>query len=136
MQEPQGSKPKHTITPATQYCLSMSNIADYKTELRDRTMEMQEGMMQISREQGELMKFMVRIAKAKKGIEIGTFTGYSSICFAEGVGADGHLLCLDVSEKYTDIAREYWKKAGVEDRITLKLGPALETLEEMVKDES
>ena len=79
---------------------------------------------------------MVRIAHAKKGIEVGTFTGYSSISFAEGIGPDGHLLCLDVSKEFTDIARKYWKKAGVEDRITLKLGPAKDTLKEMVEDES
>lgn len=63
---------------------------------------------------------------------MGTYTGYSSICFAEGVGHDGHLLCLDISKEFTDIARKYWKKAGVEDRITLQLGPAADTLKAMV----
>ena len=92
--------------------------------------------MQINQEQGELMKFMVKIAHAKKGIEIGTFTGYSSVCFAEGIGPDGHLLCLDVSEEFTEMARVYWKEAGLEDRVSLKLGPAVETLKSMVEDES
>ena len=82
------------------------------------------------------MKFMLKITHAKKGIEVGTFTGYSSICFAEGIGPDGHLLCLDVSKEFTDVARAYWKKAGVEDRITLKLAPAVDTLKAMVEDES
>lgn len=97
---------------------------------------MPHGVMQINHEQGELMKFMVKIAHAKKGIEVGTFTGYSSICFAEAIGPDGHLLCLDVSKEYTDVARAYWEEGGFQNRITLKLGPAIDTLKAMVEDES
>lgn len=117
------------------YALSMSKLSDLKTELKEKTLAMPNGTMQIDQEQGELMKFIVRTAGAKRGIEIGTFTGYSSICFAEAIGPEGHLLCCDVSEEWTSIAREYWKRAGLEDRITLKLAPAIQTLNELVKDE-
>ena len=103
----------------------MSKLSDLKKELTEKTLSMPRGSMQIDQEQGELMKFIVRAAGAKKGIEIGTFTGYSSICFAEAIGPDGHLLCCDVSEDWTSMAREYWKRAGVEDRITLKIAPAI-----------
>ena len=82
-------------------------------QLRAHTMELQRGGMISSVEQGELFKFLVKISRAKKGIEIGTFTGYSALCFAEGMELSGKLLALDVSKEYTDIAQSYWKMAGV-----------------------
>ncbi|MGH7906626.1 MAG: O-methyltransferase [Candidatus Binataceae bacterium] len=84
--------------------------------------------MQISREEGTLMAILVRAIGAKSAIEIGTFTGYSSLCVARALPADGHLLCCDVSEEWTALARGYWQKAGVANKITLKIGPALDTL--------
>ena len=84
--------------------------------------------MQIAPEQGTLMTILARAIGARHAIEVGTFTGYSAICVARALPADGNLLCCDVSKEWTAIARRYWRKASVEDRITLKIAPALETL--------
>lgn len=84
--------------------------------------------MQIGPEQGMFMTLFTRMTGASHGIEIGTFTGYSSICIARGLSAQGRLICCDVSEEWTSVARAYWDKAGLADRIELRLGPALDTL--------
>lgn len=85
--------------------------------------------MQIGPEQGTFMTMMARTLRARDAVEIGTFTGYSSICVAHGLDPrNGSLLACDVSEEWTDVARRYWDLAGVADRIELRLGPALETL--------
>ncbi|MGH7935313.1 MAG: O-methyltransferase [Candidatus Binataceae bacterium] len=86
------------------------------------------GMMRIAPEQGTFMTMLARAIGTRNAIEIGTFTGYSSICIARGLPEDGRLLCCDVSEQWTAIARRYWEKAGVDGKITLKLGSALETV--------
>ncbi len=85
-------------------------------------------IMQISPEQGSFMTMFTRLIGARDAVEIGTFTGYSSLAIARGLPADGHLLCCDVSEEWTDTARRYWGRAGVSDRITLEIGPAADTL--------
>jgi caffeoyl-CoA O-methyltransferase len=85
-------------------------------------------MMQIAPEQGTLMAILVRAIGAAAAIEIGTFTGYSSLCVARALGPDGRLLCCDVSDEWTSVARRYWERAGVAERIELRLAPALETL--------
>lgn len=84
--------------------------------------------MQIGPEQGAFTTMLTRLCGAREVVEIGTFTGYSSICFARGLPEGGRLLALDVSEEWTSVARRYWERAGVADRITLRLGPALESL--------
>jgi len=84
--------------------------------------------MQIGPEQGTFMTLLTRLMRARDAIEIGTFTGYSSICVARGLGEGGKLLCCDVSEEWTSVARRYWEKAGVADRIELRIGPGLDTL--------
>jgi predicted O-methyltransferase YrrM len=84
--------------------------------------------MQIAPEQGTFMTILARAIGVRSAIEIGTFTGYSSICIARALPTGGRLLCCDVSEEWTAIARRYWERAGVADRITLRIGPALETL--------
>jgi caffeoyl-CoA O-methyltransferase len=84
--------------------------------------------LQIGPEQGTFMTLLTRLAGARRAIEVGTFTGYSSICIARGLPADGRLICCDVSEEWTSIARAYWDRAGVADRVELRLGPALGTL--------
>jgi caffeoyl-CoA O-methyltransferase len=84
--------------------------------------------MQISHDEGELLTMLVRLTGARQALEVGTFTGYSSICIARGLPPDGHLLCCDVSDEYTSVARRYWARAGVADRIELRLAPAVETL--------
>src|ERR1700752_1558638 len=87
--------------------------------------------MQIGRDQGTFMTLLVAAIGARNAIEIGTFTGYSSICIARGLPEDGRLLCLDISEEWTSIARKFWTKAGVEKKIELRLGPALESLKKL-----
>ncbi|MDX2167375.1 MAG: class I SAM-dependent methyltransferase [Deltaproteobacteria bacterium] len=85
-------------------------------------------MMQIAPEQGSLMALLVRAIGARSAVEIGTFTGYSALCVARALGPEGRLLCCDISEEWTSIGRRYWQRAGVADRITLRLAPATETL--------
>jgi caffeoyl-CoA O-methyltransferase len=84
--------------------------------------------MQIAPEQGTLMGILAHAISAKSAIEVGVFTGYSSLCVARALPPDGKLLCLDVNEEWTSIARRYWERAGVASKITLKLAPAAETL--------
>ena len=87
--------------------------------------------MQIGPEQGALMTMLARLIGARNAVEVGTFTGYSAICIARGLTADGSLLCCDVSEEWTSVAREYWQRAGLADRIELRLAPAAQTLREL-----
>jgi caffeoyl-CoA O-methyltransferase len=91
--------------------------------------------LQIAPEEGTFLTLMARISRARSAIEVGTFTGYSSICIARGLGEGGRLLCCDVSEEWTSVARKYWEKAGLTDRIELRLGPALDTLRALPVDE-
>ncbi|MFF4127612.1 O-methyltransferase [Microbispora rosea] len=92
--------------------------------------------MQIAPEQGTLLTMLVRLSGARSAVEVGTFTGYSSICIARGLPADGRLIACDVSEEWTAVARRYWQKAGLDDRIELRLGPAADTLRAMPAGES
>jgi len=85
-------------------------------------------IMQIAREQGALLTLLAKIVGARTALEIGTFTGYSAICIARGLQPGGRLTCCDVSEEWTAIAKRYWTRAGLADRIELRLGPALDTL--------
>jgi caffeoyl-CoA O-methyltransferase len=93
-----------------------------------------ERSLAIAPEQGTLMTILARLAGARSALEIGTFTGYSSICLARGLTDDGHLLCCDLSEEWTSVARKYWERAGLTDRIELRLGPALKTVRSLPRD--
>jgi caffeoyl-CoA O-methyltransferase len=84
--------------------------------------------MQISHDEGELLTMLVQLVGATRAVEVGVFTGYSSICIARGLAPSGSLLCCDVSEEWTSVARRYWERAGVADRIELRIAPALDTL--------
>jgi len=84
--------------------------------------------MQIATEQGTFMGLLVAAIGARSAVEVGTFTGYSALCVARALPADGKLLCCDVNEQWTSVARRYWERAGVANKITLKLGPAADTL--------
>jgi caffeoyl-CoA O-methyltransferase len=90
--------------------------------------------MQISHDEGELLTMLVRLTGARQAVEVGTFTGYSSICIARGLPADGHLLCCDVSEEYTSVARRYWERAGLVEQVELRIAPAVETLRSLPTD--
>jgi caffeoyl-CoA O-methyltransferase len=85
-------------------------------------------MMQIAPEQGAFMTLFTRAIGARRAIEVGTFTGYSSLCIARGLPDDGELICCDVSEEWTSIGKPYWERAGVAGKISLQIAPALETL--------
>jgi caffeoyl-CoA O-methyltransferase len=91
-------------------------------------------IFQIGPEQGTFMTMLAGIMGARQAVEVGTFTGYSSICLARGLADGGHLLCCDVSEEWTSLAHAYWQKAGLADRIELRLGPALDTLRALPAD--
>jgi caffeoyl-CoA O-methyltransferase len=92
--------------------------------------------MQIGPEQGTFMTLLTQLVGATRALEIGTFTGYSSICLARGLAESGMLTCCDVSDEWTSMAREYWQLAGVADRIDLQLRPALETLQALPATEA
>ncbi len=92
--------------------------------------------MQIGPEQGTFMRLLAQVTGARRALEVGTFTGYSAICVARGLGTDGRLLCCDVSEEFTTVARTYWQRAGLADRIELRLAPAAQTLAALPADTS
>jgi predicted O-methyltransferase YrrM len=111
------------------YLLEVSlRESDLLQELRERTRRMPEARMQIAPEQGQFMTLLARLLGARQALEIGVFTGYSALCVASALPADGRLIACDISAEYTRIAREYWERAGVADRIDLRLAPASETL--------
>ena len=105
-------------------------------ELREETQRMpvNQAQMQISAEQGAFFTLLARLMGARQALEVGTFTGYSSICVARGLAPGGRLLAFDVNKEFTDVARRYWRRAGLEDRIELRLGPALESLRALPPD--
>lgn len=106
---------------------------DVLRRLRDETRESTPNPnMQIAPEQGQFMRLLCELLGARRTIEVGTFTGYSSICVASALPPGGKLIACDVSREWTDIARRYWAEAGVADRIELRLGPALGTLDELI----
>lgn len=107
---------------------------DVLRELREYTAGHKMAMMQIAPEQGQFMALLVRLLQAKNIIEIGVFTGYSSLCMAQALPEDGHIIACDINEEYTNVARRYWEKAGVENRIELVLSPAVETLDTLIAD--
>jgi len=90
--------------------------------------------MQVAPEQSIFLTLVTRLSGARHAIELGTFTGLSAISIASGLAPGGRLICCDVSDEWTSIARRYWKEAGVDDRIELRLGPALETLQNLPAD--
>jgi predicted O-methyltransferase YrrM len=98
------------------------------TRLRRETAQDSGATMQISPEQGQFMGLLVELTGARNILEIGTYTGYSSLCMALALPEDGRIVCCDMSKEWTDIARRYWTEAGVEDKMRLHLAPALETL--------
>ena len=105
---------------------------DLLKRLRDETALLPQHNMQIAPEQGALLALLVELIGARRCLEIGTFTGYSSLVVATSMPSDGTIVCCDVSEEWTAIARRYWAEAGVADRVDLRLAPALTTLDELI----
>lgn len=111
------------------YLLSVSlRDHDVLRELRAETASNPVARMQIAPEQGQLMALLVQLGGFRRCIEVGVFTGYSSLCVAQALPEDGYLLACDVRRDWTDIARRYWKRGGVDHKIDLHLAPAIETL--------
>ncbi|HEV3007771.1 MAG TPA: class I SAM-dependent methyltransferase [Burkholderiales bacterium] len=100
-------------------------------ELRAATASVPHSGMQIGADQGQLMAILVKLMGAKRCLEIGTYTGYSALAVALALPKDGTIVCCDVSEEWTAVGKPFWKKAGVEKKIDLRIGPALETLKKL-----
>ena len=103
-------------------------------ELREVTATMTRSRMQISPEQGHFLAFMVRLIGARRVLEVGTYTGYSSLCMALALPPDGRIVACDKSAEWTDVAKRFWGKAGLADRMELRIGSAVDTLEDLVKE--
>ncbi|SCF36859.1 caffeoyl-CoA O-methyltransferase [Micromonospora viridifaciens] len=93
-----------------------------------------EADMQVAPEQAAFLTFLTRLLGVRQAVEVGTFTGLSSLAIARGLAEGGRLTCFDISEEYTGIARRYWTRAGVQDRIELRIGPAADTLRELPRE--
>ena len=109
---------------------------DVLRRLRDETSKHAYGGMQISPEQGQLMAFLVEALGVRRALEVGVFTGYSSTRVALALPPDGQLVALDVSDEYTSVARRYWREAGVEGKVDLRLGDARQTLAALLQEGS
>lgn len=117
------------------YLLSISlREPDILASLREETAKHPMAQMQIAPEQGQFMELMVQLMGATKTLEIGVFTGYSSLCVALALPPNGQIIACDVSEEYTTIARRYWEAAGVANKISLQLGPAINTLDKLIAE--
>lgn len=116
-----------------QYLLDVSlRDSPIKARLRAETAALPMSRWQVAPEQGQFLALLVKLIGARRLLEVGTFTGYSALCMAEALPADGHLLCCDLPGDYNETARSYWQEAGVDTRIELRLGPALSTLESLM----
>ena len=128
------SKQIEVTSPLVDYLISVSLREEpLLQELREETAA-KSGRpgMQIAPHQGQFMRLLAELIGVTRGIEVGTFTGSSALCTALAMPADGKLVCCDISEEWTSIARRYWQKAGVAERIDLRLAPATETLEALI----
>ncbi len=105
---------------------------DVARRLREETARDPNAGMQISAEQGQFMALLIHLLGARKTLEIGAFTGYSSLAVALALPDDGHIIACDVSEEWTSVARRYWREAGVERKIDLRLRPAIQTLDDLI----
>lgn len=115
------------------YLLSVSlREPEILRQLREETANHPMGRMQIAPDQGQFMALLVQLIGAKKVIEIGVFTGYSSLVVALALPSDGKIIACDISAEDTNIARRYWEKAGITDKIELRLAPAIQTLDELI----
>jgi predicted O-methyltransferase YrrM len=118
-----------------QYILKVSSRElPILARLRQATAPRPEAEMQIGPEQGQFMALLAKLVGARRCIEIGTYTGYSALAVAMALPADGKLIACDVNDEYTRIGRPFWKEAGVESKIDLRLQPALKTLDDLLKD--
>src|SRR5690606_35909063 len=111
---------------------SSSREPEVLARLREATASLPESEMQIGPDQGQLMALLVKLIGARRCLDIGTYTGYSALAVALALPADGEVITCDVNTEWTDIARRFWREAGMESRIDLRLKPALDTLDELL----
>lgn len=102
--------------------------------LRERTAKDPRAIMQIPPEQGQFMALLIKIMSAKRLLEIGTFTGYSTLSMALAIPKNGRIIACDLSTEWTDIGKEYWQQAGIADKIDLRIAPALDTLDALIAE--
>jgi len=114
--------------------LSTARQTDIERRLREETARMKWGGMQIGPDQAAFFAVLVRAIGATRALEIGTFTGYSALAVASALPAEGRLVCCDVSDEWTQVGRRYWREAGVEDKIDLRLAPANDTLDALLRE--
>lgn len=129
------NKSLQLTAPLLKYLLEIDPAeSPAQRRLRKETARLPMARMQIAPEQGHFMALLARLINARRVLEIGVFTGYSSLAVAQALPEDGELVGCDVSEEWTAIARRYWREAGVEHKITLHLAPALQTLDRLLAD--
>jgi caffeoyl-CoA O-methyltransferase len=127
------TRPVQLDTALYQYLLDVSvREPGVLRELREETAKMSNANLQIAPEQGRLLALLVQLIGARRCVEVGVFTGYSSLSVALALPDDGRIIACDVSEDYTRVARRYWREAGVENKIELRLAPAMKTLDKML----
>ena len=123
----------YSLTPEIADYIQAVSLREPKVlqELKAVSLQMQQGIMQLSPELGQFMQLLIRLTSSKKILELGVFTGYSTLCMALAIPNDGHIIACDISEEWTNIGRQFWKKAGVEHKIDLRLAPAIQTLKQL-----
>ena len=101
-------------------------------QLREETATLEMARMQISPEQGQFLNLLIKLLGARQAIEVGVFTGYSALCIADALPADGRLVACDINREWTDVAQRYWRETGVNQKIELLLAPADKTLQKLI----
>lgn len=122
------------LTPALHQYLLTTSAREHPllAELRERTIKDDHARFQIAQEQGQLMGLLVKLMGAKRIVEIGTFTGYSSLVMGMAMPDEGRILCCDLDKQWTDVAQDYWRRAGIAHKMQLELAPAADTLNQLL----
>lgn len=119
------------------YLLSVSlRETDVMRRLREETMQHPASEMQTAPEQAQFLAFLARLVGARRTLEVGVFTGYSSLAVAQALPEDAEIVACDISEEYTKVARRYWQEAGVDHKVDLRIGPAVETLNGLLQKQA
>jgi len=122
--------------PTYRYLLNTGvRESDVARRLREETQQRANAQMQIAPDQGQFMHLLAQLIGARKTLEVGVFTGYSALWVALALPDDGRIIACDISEEYTSVGKRYWKEAGVDQKIDLRIGPALDTLKELLRSE-